>query len=276
MARNDGSDTDDPGRGVWSVTARAADEQESPEVRARREARRRVIAGGLASAPLILTLTSRPALGGGHKGGGGQAKKCGYSGLLSGNLSHDHVDNSTWCKGKTPRYWKMKEDDCNRHFVVGPVNPLYMDNWECDDYSIPSEEELIKFRENLAKDFWRNWQKIRQVDQYLEWLSRYPTLDSPPFGTPFAEIFGEGIASNLQLTLMQALWLDEEPPYQPSGGTGPQPLLAHIAAAYCNACQFGKESYGYGPDELVDKVVSEFHLDPLGLEERLRLMNDQG
>jgi hypothetical protein len=275
MAKKDRSDTEDADLNAKFGEASGADDRESAEVRARREARRRVLAGGLASAPLILTLGSRPALGGGGHHGGGY-KKCGYSGLMSGNLSHDHVDNSRWCKGKEPSYWKMKEDDCNRYFVVGPTNPLYIDNWECDDYSIATEEDLNEYREKLAKDPWRNWYKIRKVDEYLEWLERYPGLDSPPFGTPFAEIFGDGIADDPQLTLMQALWLDESSPYPPSDNGGPNPLIAHIAAAYCNACEFGKESFGYTPDGIVEKVRSEFHLDPIALEEHLRLINEQG
>ena len=276
MATKDRSDSEHAHLDARLGEASEAGDRESAEARAHREARRRVLAGGLASAPLILVLGSRPALGGHHVGGGHHHNKCGYSGLMSGNLSHDHADMSKWCKGKKPSYWKMKEDYCNKHFVVGPTNPLYIDYWECDDYSVPTVEQLNEYREKLVTDPWPNWYKIRKVDEYLEWLDQYPHLDSPPFGSPFAEIFGDGIADTLELTLMQALWLDEESPYPPSDNGGANPLLAHIAAAYCNACEFGKQSFGYTPDEIAEKVRSEFYLDPFTLEEHLRLINDQG
>jgi hypothetical protein len=75
---------------------------------------------------------------------------------------------------------------------------------------------------------------------------------------------------------MQALWLDEESPQPPSGNAGPTPLLAHSAAAYCNACEYGEESFGLSPRGVVDMVKDHIYSDPFGLEEMLRMMNDQG
>ncbi|WP_340118835.1 hypothetical protein [Pelagibius sp. 7325] len=258
--------------GVKAETA----EEESPEQRARREARRRVLTGGLASAPLILTLASRPALATWGSGGGtDQWGKCGYSGMLSGNLSQVNT-TTTWCKGKTPKYWKTKEDDCKRHFLTGPCNPIYMDYTDCNDYSVPSKYALNNYRKVLQRNYWANRAKIQKVDEYLYWLDRYPGLDSPPFGTRFSEVFGGNIAQDSRLTLMQALWLDEESPYPPSGNAGPTPLLAHSAAAYCNACEYGEESFGLSPRGVVDLVKDHIYSDPFGLEEMLRMMNDQG
>src|SRR3546814_13869964 len=92
--------------------------------------------------------------------------------------------------------------------------------------------------------------------KYLGWLEACPNLDCPPFGTPFAAIFGPGCTEDATTTMMQALWLDDTPPLPPNGLGGPSPVLAHSAAAYCNAQFFGKSTYGLAPDEVVQLVVS--------------------
>jgi len=245
--------------------------QETPEQRAHREARRRVLAGGLASAPFVLTLASRPAMGWGGDGGG----HCGYSGTMSGNMSHPTTTESTWCQGKTPKYWKTSERSCDKVFAPGPGNPMYMDYTTYKDYSVPSKHELYEYKTELEKNYWYNWYKIQECNKYLYWLDRYPGLDSPPFGTKFSEIFGGGIAQDHELTLMQALWLDDESPDPPSGNAGPVPLLAHCAAAYCNASEFGETKFGLSPWGIVDLVRTEISRDPHGLEEMLRMMNNQ-
>ncbi len=276
MADKDRSDIENTEAGVDTGEAPAPSTGESAEERAHRAARRRILIGGLASAPVILTLASRPAMAGGSYGGGHQVKKCGISGKLSGNLSHQHADNTTYCRGKKPKYWKEKDGDCKRHFETGPCNPIYLDYYGCNDYSIPTKYELVEHRKKLKRYSW-NWYKIQRVDEYIEWLDQSPNLDhTPPFGTPFSEIFGPGIAQDDKLTLMQALWLDEESPHPPSGNAGPSPLLAHIAAAYCNACEYGKQYYGLSRQDVVDKVTRDIHRDPFKLEEQLRMLNDQG
>jgi hypothetical protein len=65
------------------------------------EARRRLLVkGGMAAAPVILTLTSRPVLGGLNPG------ECiSPSQTLSGALSHKGVKVGT-CSGRSPGYWK--------------------------------------------------------------------------------------------------------------------------------------------------------------------------
>src|SRR3546814_18658115 len=85
MADDDRSDIEDADLS-GEVAGNAGGTDQTLEADARRAARRRVLMGGLATAPLFLTLASRPALsgGGGHWGGG---KPCGPSPLMSGNPS---------------------------------------------------------------------------------------------------------------------------------------------------------------------------------------------
>ncbi len=67
-----------------------------------RLARRKfLIKGASASAPIILTVASRPAMGGNF---------CTPSGFLSGNLSNpdDDDDDDHSCNGKSPGYWKHR------------------------------------------------------------------------------------------------------------------------------------------------------------------------
>ena len=71
--------------------------------------RRRLLQGGLAAGPVILTLFSRPALGWGTPG------TCTTpSGFLSGNLSQH--GNPTSCSGRTPGYCKQLQ-----HFAAWPA-----------------------------------------------------------------------------------------------------------------------------------------------------------
>src|SRR3546814_808734 len=110
------------------------------EARARSEARRRVLTAGLAGAPLILTLTSRPAFAG----------HCTYSGMTSGNLSttHDIV-----CQGKTPGFWKTHEQQVlDMGIFVGTCNPITEDGGQCEDYSVPKKEELEAYIEHLIQE----------------------------------------------------------------------------------------------------------------------------
>ena len=74
-------------------------EAETVEQSATRTAtsRRRLIAGA-AAAPVVMTLASRPALGGGYKG------VCMGSVSMSANVSRHGVN----CVGHPPHYWKSK------------------------------------------------------------------------------------------------------------------------------------------------------------------------
>jgi hypothetical protein len=274
MAEKNRSDIEGADRGSDQGVGCEATTHESASERARREARRRFLAGGIASAPLILTLSSRPAFagGGGHWGGG---TNCGPSTLLSGNLSNNAEPEG--CRGKTPGYWKTHADKCSQYFVIGPCNPITSDKWgTCDDYSVPTKSELDAYLKKLKKDRSKNWSKIQEVENYLYRLNRYPNLDSPPFGANFGTTFGGRFTQDASTTMMQALWLDDSPPLPPDGAGGSSPVLAHSAAAYCNAHEFGKSTYGLSPQEVIDLVASMILVDPNGLKDLLETMNERG
>ncbi len=261
MADKDRSDIEEAETGNEPT----AETGESSAETARREARRRILMGGLASAPLLLTLSSRPALG---TGGYTTTQNCGPSGMLSGNIST--TAEPIGCRGKTPGYWKTKVDKCNQHFNAGPYNPINYRGGVCDDYSVPSKYALKRHIERLKRNYWSNYYKIKDAEKYLEWLSRYPGLDSPPFGTSFREIFGSGYTQVSTTTCMQALWLDD------SGSSGPAPVLAHCVAAYCNAREFGSTRFGLSPYGVVEFVQSMISVDPYGLKDILEAMNERG
>ncbi len=74
--------------------------------------RRRLLRGGLSSAPLLVTLTSRPVL----------AQTCfSPSETLSGTLSHK-ADDLPVCNGRSPGMWKtLGEDTSNPRHADGTV-----------------------------------------------------------------------------------------------------------------------------------------------------------
>ncbi len=84
-------------------------------------ARRRVIRGIAGTAPVLLTVASRPALG----------AACTPSGFLSGNLSHHH--DKGVCNGRSPGYWKT-------HFPMTEIGTRFIDEfatvWQ-DKYGTP-------------------------------------------------------------------------------------------------------------------------------------------
>src|SRR3546814_14808522 len=93
------------------------------------------------------------------------------------------------CRGLTPGYWKTHPDKSGDYFLVGPCNPISSDQWStCDDYSVPTEFELTEYLTELKKDPSKNWHEIKEVENYLTMLENYPNLESPPFGTSFAQI----------------------------------------------------------------------------------------
>lgn len=244
-------------------------EEACPEAQARLEARRRVILGGLATAPVILTLSSRPALSTGSYGGGG-ADACGPSGMLSGNLSN--VDSFSGCRGKSPEYWQTQYDKCKSHFNPGPCNPITSYGGTCDDYSVPTKYELNKHIQKLSYNYYQNKSEIKKCKEYKSWLTYYPN-SSPPFGTKFSDIFGSGLTHDNKTTCMQALCSNSTTTY---GSGGSSPILAHCVAAYCNAREFGKSDFGLSPQELADLVASMMRTDPLGLQDILEEMNSRG
>ncbi len=72
--------------------------------------RRRLLKGALGTAPLVLSLKARPALG---------AAQCTISGLLSGNLSGPQAT----CEGCTPGYWKNHPDSWPAPYDPGTCTP---------------------------------------------------------------------------------------------------------------------------------------------------------
>ena len=70
--------------------------------------RRFLFKGAVISAPVIMTVASRPVWAGGwRKWGGGKGRNCTLSGQLSGNLSTpDEVCSGEGC---TPGYWKQDQ-----------------------------------------------------------------------------------------------------------------------------------------------------------------------
>ena len=231
----------------------AAPDQVAVSDAARRSARRRFLTGGLASAPVIMTLSSKPAL----------ATYCSASGMHSGNQSTvSHV----YCRGRSPRYWRDHPERCSSFIVVGPLNPIYSNGYySADDYSVPTIEELKDYREILERNYSYNRYRIRAVNRYIRNLKDYPHLDSPPFGTRFSEIFTSGLASNPNLTVMQSLWAHND-----------SPALSHCCAGFLNAHEFGREEFGYTPSEFVSMVISRAHSDPFGLLNDLEEINGRG
>ncbi len=234
----------------------AASDQGTMTDAARRGARRRFLTGGLAGAPVILTLSSRPAL----------ATYCSASGMHSGN--HSTVTQVT-CRGRSPHYWRTHADRCSNYIVLGPTNPIEYgigggySGYE--DYTVPTIQELKDYRDILRENKWANRWKIREVNRYIRRLKDYPGLDCPPFGTPFAGIFANGLASDPKLTIMQSLWQHED-----------SPALSHCCAGYLNCHEFGREEYGYTPSEFVAMVNSRGFSDPIGLLHDLEMLNDRG
>jgi hypothetical protein len=232
------------------------------EAQLRREARRRILAGGLVGAPLVLTLSSRSAF----------ATHCSPSGMDSGNMSRGH---DIECLGLTPGYWKTHEQVAEKYAYPGTCNPITDGHGQCEDYSVPEIGDLEAYLEELKTKRHGNQRKIEAVEEYLANLASYPQPESF-FGTLFSSVFGEGYTQKPDTTLMQALWLDDTPPLPPEGLGGPSPVLAHSAAAWFNANEFGEEAYGLSPDGVVELVQRMMRTDPLGLKTILETLNSRG
>ena len=227
----------------------------------KRDARRRILTGGLVGAPIVMTLASRPAL----------ANGCSLSGMTSGNAST--TNNTTTCHGLTPGYWKTHDSQCESYFTVGPCNPIteIMNNGgTCHDYSVPTVQECWDFRATLTQRSEKR--KMRQYIRLLE--EEWP--NSPPFGTPFASVFGSGLTTDPNGTMMQCLWLDDSPPAAEGGMPPPSPVLAHCAAAWLNAHHFGIDSFGMSPEGVVQFVQENMLVDPIGMKDTLEMMNERG
>ena len=101
--------------------------------------RRAFLKGGLGAAPVLLTLVSRPVLGGqwrvvGGGGGGGGGKCFTPSGFVS--MPTSQHGQTYYCSGRTPGYWKQSQ-----HFGswVPPYYPITK-SW-------PNKQEATKFND---------------------------------------------------------------------------------------------------------------------------------
>ncbi|WP_193369808.1 hypothetical protein [Pelagibius marinus] len=225
MADEVRSDVETGDRGHACTSASGPAPQASTEQQARREARRRILAGGLAGAPFVVTLTSRPAF----------ATYCSPSATTSGNPSRAAL---AICSGLTPEWWFSHPDDvANCGIIVGPCNPLYYDGATCSDYSVPTTTEIQQYLSSNASTL--SPDEKRALNAYKDLINNeYP--NSPPFGTPFSDIFGTGLLNDEFTTIMQSL----------GAGNGLD-MAAQCSAAYLNAVKFGKEEYGMTPSEVV-------------------------
>jgi len=75
-----------------ALAPETVDDEQASET-ADRKGRRKFLVGAAVSTPVILSIVSRPALGG----------ACTVSGFLSGNLSNPHAQEI--CGGRSPGYW---------------------------------------------------------------------------------------------------------------------------------------------------------------------------
>lgn len=90
---------DDIRKGQDSSDTHEESNKPQAEVNGANLSRRKFAKAGLISAPVLMTLASRPALG---------AYQCSVSGAISGNLSN--IDDSISCGSKSPGWWKNNAD----------------------------------------------------------------------------------------------------------------------------------------------------------------------
>jgi hypothetical protein len=115
----------------------------------RRNARRRLLKGGLSAAPVVLTVTSRPVLAGGGGGGGGTCH--GPTGFHSANLSRE--------VGETPCNWPKPNDWCKDNCNDWPSScKTYKTQKFTDVFGCKDSQGHIK---SDYKDYSTCWDVIR-------------------------------------------------------------------------------------------------------------------
>lgn len=203
-----------------------------------RKARRAFLTGSLATVPVITTLASQPAW----------ARGCGRISVMASIHSASNRPRTRWCYGRPPRYWRRRPYKVARHIAhVGLPNPREWDNLS----NIPSPYDYTYAHIDDLEDLptGSNWSWRQKVEQYKWWLRHtgggYPEY---PFGTKFNYIFGH--YADDDLSLMQCLYRDD------------LPLLCHTACAWLNACEYGKDGFGYTPDEVVEYFQTTGMQDP--------------
>jgi len=216
------------------------DDYQAEEKVATDEGRRKFTKAGIASVPVILTLASRPALGGGYGGGGyvgkgygGGKYHCTVSGMLSGNLSKP--DDYT-CEGCTPGYWgthPKKWYDCGH-------------------------------KPGACKIGWsgNHCQGHEYHDYDYDASGYYPDPSNPAskFHDHFAgTYFGD-------MTMMQVIQEGGKP------GVGDQYQLgAHTCAALLNTSS--GMNYGYTPQQVIDLYNDHYASEPEALKNTFEMLN---
>ena len=206
-------------------------------------ARRNFLAGSLAAPPIISSLASRPA----------------WAGCQTVSVSVSMAasrDVGQTCQGMDPSYWRTSPDMVGQYVAhVGPANPIdYYNLIDIPtDYNYPTESQLqaaLPGHDDLH---------ARHLKEYIDWLKLYgSSRPSPPFGTKFNDIFGP--YADIDLTLMQALWLDDVQ------------LVCQSACAWLNANEY-PGTFGYTPDEVVGHFRITGMADPDHLTEVFAAMN---
>ena len=115
--------------GAGQSVNRSQDHAPKEELRtkdAKLERRRKFLIGGLATAPVIATLSSRPAWAGAN---------CAFSDRMSDHMSEDTVT----CSGDAVQYWQNNAGQLDQIFTVGLVNPTTNDS---TDYSVATRRQL--------------------------------------------------------------------------------------------------------------------------------------
>jgi len=159
------------------------------------ESRRRFTKSGLAVSGVLLTLASRPSLGGGGGGGGGFACKS-PSGFISGNLSQHGTPQT--CSGRTPGYW-------GTHGGGGPQPNAWPSPY------LPGTCASGTSCNNSS--YWSGGTKFSSV------------FSCTHNGLIYKDI--PGTNPKKQYSMMQVIWL--------TGSGDPNQLGAHIVAALLNA-----------------------------------------
>ncbi len=143
---------------------------------AKLERRRKFLIGGLSTAPVIATLSSRPAWAGAN---------CVVSDRFSDHFSEDTVT----CQGETVTNWQNNTGQLSAIFTVGPENPITGH----PDYSVLTDDEL----KQAKKDKILTQQEIKA---YQNELATRP-------GTTFRQNFGISppLPDEPDATMMQCL-----------------------------------------------------------------------
>ena len=219
------------------------EENATPQVGEANLSRRKFTKAGLVAAPVIMTLASRPALGGTSWSGGwtGSSDKGGYKCTISGlmSLNASNIDSYGSCHGNTPGYWK-----------------------------------------NHAS--WPNSCYAGTYGDKKKWYSNDGTKFHPKFnGTKFN--YDDDDGNNQYYSMMQILWNFEDKDILPNDPLKDDyELGAHTVAAYLNAKASEEGSHGFGgdvsygltPQQVIDLYNQNYIGNPEQLKELFQMYNE--